>query len=83
MASSSTYTKAGLDAAFGALRQGPQRSKDHRDLLSDLLPAQAGSLNGTDVFPMPEVDNMDAFERQVVEYVKPNHGTCRETSRLE
>ena len=30
---------------------------------------------GVDSFDMPQVDNIDDFERQVVEYVKPNHGT--------
>eukprot|EP00889_Picochlorum_renovo_P000213 jgi/Picre1/27243/NNA_000212.t1 len=28
-----------------------------------------------DRFQMPEVDDFDTFEREVVEYVKPNHGT--------
>lgn len=28
-----------------------------------------------DRFPLPPVDDLDSFERDVVEYVKPNHGT--------
>jgi len=70
----SAYTSAGLDAAFGALRP-KVHSDDHRGLLSDALPATHGPSDTADVFPMPEVDNVDDFERQAVEFVKPNHGT--------
>ena len=71
------HTKAGLDAAFSSL--GPStRGFDHREeILSGL---QTGDAANANVFALPEVDNVDAFERQVVEYVKPNHGTRRTSS---
>jgi 20S proteasome subunit beta 5 len=39
------------------------------------LEAIAGCGLAADSFPLPAVQDLDSFEREVVEYVKPNHGT--------
>jgi len=66
-------TNAGMDAAFSGLRPRPSTGAfDREEIISGLDTSGAA---GAGVFAMPDVDNVDAFERQVVEYVKPNHGT--------
>ena len=63
------HTSAGLDATFGSLN--PSSSSTIRN--AELLEGLCGT--GGPSFAMPEVDDIDTFERNVVEYVKPNHGT--------
>ncbi len=69
------HTKAGMDAVFSSLSPSTRGFDRHsEEILPGLDTADAA---GAGVFAMPDVDNVDAFERQVVEYVKPNHGTLR------
>lgn len=55
----------------------PMYSASHRDELSESdAPSSSGGVNpGAAGFPLPAIRELDSFERQVVEMVKPAHGT--------
>lgn len=58
----------GLDLSMLEPRRAPVREACGLDV------AFTGDLQ-TAKFPLPPVADLDSFEREVVEYVKPNHGT--------
>ncbi len=45
------------------------------ELRDDVDQACGGQVPGAQGFPLPAVQELDSFERQVVEMVKPAHGT--------
>ena len=57
-----------LSRAFGVLEPSSTSIRRNDELLAGLHDEAS--------FALPEVDNVDAFERQVVNMVKPNHGAC-------
>jgi 20S proteasome subunit beta 5 len=55
----------------GALRRGPSALAEDAALASSLKAEAPGSAS----FPLPPVEDLDVFQRNAVDLVKPNHGT--------